>query len=586
MNVRDAARLFTRSARLAERCDDDGERSRSPNPHPPPDIQCGCNQECLKKFSKDEIEAHRLNLCDMEKEEKDLLVMGVLLSGQFESHDTRRGKRKHDWYRYSFQGEKICAGAFRYLYDIGKKAMRSLKRHLAENGAVPRVHGNRGRRPHNALLFPDVEHCAAFIKRYSEDFGLPHPAPLHGRAEMPPVYLPASKTYKSVHAEYVAACQNMHRRAAGISVFRSIWRSCFPHIKFMTARTDVCLKCEQLRQSVMGALDDDAKLAALGDFTAHVHQSERERECYNAATRAAHAELQEHHPLIAPPYPPCSQPLKAMHYTFDFAQQVTLPHMYRQPGPLYFKTPRKVQLFGVCSEGVPKQVNYLLKLDEQDTIGPNGTKSHGANTVVSLLHHFFTIHGHGEEECVLHADNCAGQKKNRTVLNYLAWRVLLGLHKKITLSFMIAGHTRCLVDGCFGLLKKKYRRSDVFTLAQLGDVVNHSAACNIAQQGSDVNYYEWDTFFDTKFKKVKGISKLHHFTFTSTQPGKVETRDFVESVPQLITMLKTTVEDIKAAGMPPTLQRGGITAGRAEYLHKEIREFVPDAYKDELCPPP
>ena len=91
----------------------------------------------------------------------------------------------------------------------------------------------RGRRPHNALLFPDVEHCAAFIKSCSEEFGLPHPAPLHGRAEMPPVYLPASKTNKSVHAEYVAACQTMHRRAAGISVFRSIWRSCFPHINLL-----------------------------------------------------------------------------------------------------------------------------------------------------------------------------------------------------------------------------------------------------------------------------------------------------------------------------------------------------------------
>ena len=181
---------------------------------------------------------------------------------------------------------------------------------------------------------------------------------------------------------------------------------------------------------------------------------------------------------MAPPFPPCSQPLKSVHYTFDFAQMVTPPHMARQPGPLYFQTPRKVQLFGVCSEGIPKQVNYLL--DEADTIGPNGTKSYGANTVASLLHDFFSRHGHGESECVLHADNCGGQNKNCTIVAYLAWRVVVGLHRKISLSFMVAGHTRCLVDGCFGLLKQKFRQSDVYTLQQLSEVVNSSAMCNVS----------------------------------------------------------------------------------------------------------
>ena len=80
----------------------------------------------------------------------------------------------------------------------------------------------------------------------------------------------------------------------------------------------------------------------------------------------------------------------------------------------------------MCSEGSPKQINYLL--DEAETIGPNGTMAYGANTVVSLLHDFFRRHGHGEVECVLHADNCAGENKNRTMISYLAWHVILGLH--------------------------------------------------------------------------------------------------------------------------------------------------------------
>ena len=118
-------------------------------------------------------------------------------------------------------------------------------------------------------------------------------------------------------------------------------------------------------------------------------------------------------------------------------------------GRFFFKTPRKVQIFGVNCDGIPKQINYLL--DEADTIGQDGKKSHGANTIVSLLYHFFEEHAQGEEQCFLHADNCCGQNKNNTVLAYLAWRVLTGRHRKVTISFIIAGHTRCLVDGCFGL---------------------------------------------------------------------------------------------------------------------------------------
>ena len=56
-------------------------------------------------------------------------------------------------------------------------------------------------------------------------------------------------------------------------------------------------------------------------------------------------------------------------------------------------------------------------------------------------------------------------------MGYLEWPVLTGYHIRIHLSLMTAGHTRCLVDGCFELLKRKFRGSDIFTLDQLRDVV-------------------------------------------------------------------------------------------------------------------
>ena len=47
---------------------------------------------------------------------------------------------------------------------------------------------------------------------------------------------------------------------------------------------------------------------------------------------------------------PNSRPVE-FHYSFDYAQQVHYPADPQQPGPIYFKTPRKCGIFGVMAEG-------------------------------------------------------------------------------------------------------------------------------------------------------------------------------------------------------------------------------------------
>jgi hypothetical protein len=199
-----------------------------------------------------------------------------------------------------------------------------------------------------------------------------------------------------------------------------------------------------------------------------------------------------------------------MHYSFDFAQQVHLPSDPMQPGPMYFLTPRKVGLFGVCCEGIPKQVNYLV--DEAHCT------SKGSNSVISYLHHFLENYGLGETELHLHCDNCAGQNKNNFVLYYLAWRVATGLYKTIHLHFMVAGHTKFAPDWCFGLLKQAFRRSKVATIQCMEKVVNGSADCNVAQPvGLEdgtvfVPMYNWQAMLSPFGKHLKGIKEQAHFT--------------------------------------------------------------------------
>lgn len=65
-----------------------------------------------------------------------------------------------------------------------------------------------------------------------------------------------------------------------------------------------------------------------------------------------------------------------------------------------------------------KQTFYLV--DEEDNAGK------GANSVVSMVHHYLMYYGHGETNGKFHFDNCSGQNKNNVVLWYALWRVLTG----------------------------------------------------------------------------------------------------------------------------------------------------------------
>ena len=61
--------------------------------------------------------------------------------------------------------------------------------------------------------------------------------------------------------------------------------------------------------------------------------------------------------------------------------------------------------------------------------------SKGANTVISLLHHFLEHHSLGEQSVHLHADNCSGQNKN----NFMV-QVILIVHVHTVMNHKVIFH--------------------------------------------------------------------------------------------------------------------------------------------------
>ena len=279
---------------------------------------------------------------------------------------------------------------------------------------------------------------------------------------------------------------------------------------------------------------------------------------------------------------PASNAITA-HYSFDFAQQVHYPSNPLQPGPIYFLTPRKAAIFGICCEAIPRQVNFII--DEASDTGK------GANTVVSMLDFFFSHYGLGECTVSLHADNCSGQNKNNAMVQYLMWRVLTGLHHTINLHFMITGHTKFSPDACFGLIKRKFRKADVSSLDDLARVVEESAVCNIcqlvgAQDGRViVPSRDWAGFLSSHYRRLDGIKQYHHFRFERSHPGVVFLKKTTTAEEEERVLLRVAWTP-SPTDKPPSIAPQGLSLERQKYLFDKIREYCREDVRDLVCPDP
>ena len=137
--------------------------------------------------------------------------------------------------------------------------------------------------------------------------------------------------------------------------------------------------------------------------------------------------------------------------------------------------------------------------------------------VISLLHHFLLKYSGGVSEMTLNADNCVGQNKNNSVLQYLMWRVATRMNSSVELTFMVAGHTKLSPDYGFGIFKRVYRNADVNSIEDVCNLMNRSNLLIAEPVGTErgdvlIPCYDWQSKFES-LGKVSGIKQLHHFAF-------------------------------------------------------------------------
>ncbi len=551
---------------------------------------CGCGNNCQSKFTVSEILDARDDFQQMSQTERHSFIIGKLQSFIHNFPDSKSARtsqaRQRQRFDYRVTADRpVCRSFFLLYYGESIDRLKRIQKYLIEAGTIPPAHGNTGKKPKHACSKGEIQAVLTFIANFASIHGLPDPGrDLRAGRGRVTIYLPSVMSYMAVHRIFRKSMEESNGRIVEYHTFRRLWVENYPHIIFSKTKSDLCMTCEDHNKQINAAIaagTDQEKLESLEKAKEHLLAARKERDHYRHSLEIAKQSLEANQGADAKAVP------ETMHYSWDFAQQLQYPYEDHQVGPIYFKSPRTAQLFGVCCEAIPRQVNYLI--DEADFPGK------GADTVISILDHFFSNYSLGERNLLLTADNCVGQNKNNAVLNYLIYRTIKQAHQRIDWSFMLVGHTKFSPDAYFGLLKKRYRRSKVYTYNQIVDVINTSTVrgCNTCHSyknaDGDVSfkYRSWSKWLENYFRKLPNISRYQHFSMNADTPGEVTLKKHADAPEKAIQLLKRNVTcgDLIEAEPPEEVTPEELSLKRQWYLYDNIRMHIPDPSDKDMTAP-
>ena len=321
-----------------------------------------------------------------------MVLLGKISSGIHLSETTMCSKRNSQRERkttrthFFHHGHPVCIYTFCYIHSVSRVRLSNLTEHYKTNGPIPRSHGNSKKLPSNTINMEQVKSAVQFIVNFAEDHGINLPGRTPYTKDYDVKLLPTHVTKSSVYQHFESISKARlaiwHPPMAitnimSYTTFCRILNSLVAFIKTMLPKSDLCWTCQQNIGKLQRTHNesDEAKLQALEEINEHLRVAGEERNYYKSLCAISIPD--------APGFrsnPPCSYEGPA-HYSFDFAQQIHYPADPLQPGPIYFKTPRKCGIFRVHSECINQQMNYLI--DESCSPGK------GADYVISLIHHFF-----------------------------------------------------------------------------------------------------------------------------------------------------------------------------------------------------
>ena len=267
-------------------------------------------------------------------------------------------------------------------------AVPQIKRELQTKRTL---HRNSKRLPHNTLPQAVNEDVKNFLTNHVEENVVLLPGRIPGFKKDDIRLLSSSETKMNVWRTFKRTCEESGKHAVCYTTFVKLWEQFHPDVVVAKPMTDLCLTCQQNTSKLLRSanLPEQEKSECVIAQQGHLTCVKMERDFYNNICTESQSNFKrfEERIKLDEKNKVCSIDT-TIHYSFDFAQQIQILSNPMQPGPIYFKTPRKCGIFGVVCEAISLQVNYLI--DKASDVGK------GANTTVSFVHHYFHDYGLGE----------------------------------------------------------------------------------------------------------------------------------------------------------------------------------------------
>ena len=370
-----------------------------------------------------------------------------------------------------------------------------------------------------------------------QDFAYPNPSSRGGKSGIPIVHLSSKFTKKLVYNEMYLPFNPLNfsgvvyadgNQKLEYNSFAKLWKQKYAHVKIFNPKYDLCNTCCYLRK----------KKGSESQLYNHYKDAYIQRKSFNN-----NVELTRSINYIT----------TSVQLTFDYAEKILIPKYVDQQQSIYFKTPLKIDLFGVANNTRGIQSNYVL---------PEGhwPADKGINSIASMLFHNIkkNFANTNINTIYLMADNCSGQNKNCFMMWFLLYLcAILPTCSTIYLKFLIAGHTKNFCDAAFGLCKRAIKRKDILTPKDVVKAYRESSICNIVELVNEVIFYDWKSFLGQFFdKKVAEMTLQHEFMFVKGNFGSVCYKKFAtdsawNTASLLIANIK--IEDIQNAGNSNTI---------------------------------
>ena len=149
---------------------------------------------------------------------------------------------------------------------------------------------------------------------------------------------------------------------------RSLWSKLLPYIVVAKPMSDLCWVCQKNNTNIVRGVNksEDEKSELLKTQETHLMKATTQRSHYTGLCEKSRIVAKDYNLVDFQKSDANSLPA-SFQYSFDYAQQVLYPANPMQPGPIYFKVPRRCQIFGIHAEGIGKQMNYFV--DESVSCG-------------------------------------------------------------------------------------------------------------------------------------------------------------------------------------------------------------------------